>query len=170
METRIELAQPPDLPEILALLEECGLPEAGLRCSPGVLILAARADDRIVGCAALELYGEHALLRSVAVAANRRGAGLGDRIVEEALELAGRLRVATVYLLTDTAEGFFAHHGFEPFDRSRVPGAVAGSPGFSTCRCVDATCMVKRLRARRERRSSSPPALSLHDLAPSDRL
>lgn len=169
METRIELAQPSDLPQILALLDECGLPEAGLACRPGTLILAARDVDRLVGCAALEVCGEHALLRSVAVAANRRGEGLGDRIVEAALELACRLRVVEVYLLTDSAEGFFAHHGFEPVDRSRVPGAVAGSPGFTTCRCVDATCMAKRLEARRERRHFSAPALSLHDLAPTDR-
>jgi amino-acid N-acetyltransferase len=168
METKIELAQPSDLPEILALLDECGLPEAGLRCNPGTLILAARAGERLVGCAALEVHGEHALLRSVAVAANRRGEGLGDQIVEAALELACRLRVVEVYLLTDSAEGFFAHQGFEPVDRSRVPSAVAGSPGFTSCRCVDATCMEKRLEARRERSHSSPPALSLHDLAPTD--
>jgi amino-acid N-acetyltransferase len=166
MEARIELAHPSDLPEILALLAECDLPEAGLRCSPGTLILAARDVDSLVGCAALEVCGEHALLRSVAVAADRRGEGLGDRIVEAALKLACRLRVAEVYLLTDSAEDFFARHGFEPVLRSRVPGAVAASPGFTTCRCVDATCMGKRLQARRER---SAPALSLHDLAPTDR-
>jgi amino-acid N-acetyltransferase len=169
METRIELAQPSDLPEVLALLDECGLPEAGLACRPGVLILAARDDDRIVGCAALELYGEHALLRSVAVTGDRRGEGLGDRIVEAALELANRLRVLELYLLTDSAEDFFARHGFEPFDRSRVPSAVAGSPGFATCRCAEAICMVKRLEARRVRRNPGALALSLHDLAPIDR-
>ncbi len=143
METTIELAQPTDLPEILALLNESDLPEAGLRCSPGILILTARDVDRLIGCAALEVYGEHALLRSVAVAADRRGEGLGDRIVEAALELAGRLRIVEVYLLTDTAEHFFARHGFQPFDRSRVPSAVAGSPGFTACRCADATCMAE---------------------------
>lgn len=166
MNTRIELAQPKDLPELLALLNECELPEAGLRCGPGALILVARDDDRIVGCAALEVYGDGALLRSVAVAADRRGAGLGDRLVEAALELACRLRVVEVYLLTDTAEGFFARHGFQPFDRSRVPRAVAGSPGFTACRCADATCMGRRLEARRGRRAL---ALSLHDLAPTER-
>lgn len=167
MEARIELAHPSDLPEILTLLEECDLPEAELACRPGTLILAARGVDRLIGCAALEVSGEHALLRSVAVAADRRGEGLGDRIVEAALELANRLRVAEIYLLTDSAQGFFAHHGFEPVDRSRVPGAVAASPGFTSCRCVAATCMWKRLQARRE---CSAPALSLHDLAPIDRL
>jgi amino-acid N-acetyltransferase len=170
METKIELAQTTDLQEILALLNESDLPEAGLKCSPGTLILTARNVDRLVGCAALEVYGEHALLRSVAVAADRRGEGLGDRIVEAALELACRLRIVEVYLLTDTAEDFFARHGFQPFDRSRVPSAVAGSPGFTACRCADATCMEKRLEARRERRNPSALALSLHDLAPTDRL
>jgi N-acetylglutamate synthase-like GNAT family acetyltransferase len=117
METKIELAQTTDLQEILALLNESDLPEAGLKCSPGTLILTARNVDR-----------------------------------------------------TDTAEDFFARHGFQPFDRSRVPSAVAGSPGFTACRCADATCMEKRLEARRERRNPSALALSLHDLAPTDRL
>jgi amino-acid N-acetyltransferase len=169
MDTRIELAQPKDLPEVMALLNECELPETGLGCGPGALILVAREYDRIAGCAALEVYGEHALLRSVAVAADRRGEGLGDRIVEAALELAGRLRIVEVYLLTDTAEHFFARHGFQSFDRSRVPSAVAGSPGFTACRCADATCMEKRLEPREERRNPSTLALSLHDLAPTDR-
>ncbi|MGD2216582.1 MAG: GNAT family N-acetyltransferase [Gemmatimonadales bacterium] len=170
METRIELAQPSHLPEILALLDECDLPEEGLACRPGTLILAARAGESLVGCAALEVYGEHALLRSVAVTAEHRGEGLGDLIVEAALELACWLRVVEVYLLTDTAEGFFAQHSFMPVDRSRVPRAVAGSPGFTTCRCVDATCMARRLGTRRERHSPAALALSLHDLAPTDRL
>lgn len=169
MDTIIELAQPSDFSEILALLDACGLPEAGLACRPGVLITVAREDGRIVGCAALELYGQQALLRSVAVAADRRGRGLGDRVVEAALGLAGRLSVSDLYLLTDSAEGFFARHGFETFDRSRVPSAVAASPGFATCHCADAICMARSLEARRGRRSFGTLALSLHDLAPLDR-
>jgi amino-acid N-acetyltransferase len=169
MKTRIELAQPSDLPDILALLDDCGLPEAGLACGPGTLVLAAREGDRLVGCAALEVYGGQALLRSVAVAADRRGAGLGDRIVEAALELAGRLRIVAVYLLTDGAEGFFARHGFTPIDRSRVPSAVAGSAGFTTCRCAGATCMERRLGARRVRCRPGALAISLRDLVPAER-
>lgn len=169
METRIEFAQPSDLPDILALLDDCGLPEAGLACGPSTLVLAARDGDRLVGCAALEVYGAQALLRSVAVAEDRRGAGLGGRIVEAALELAGRLRIVAVYLLTDGAERFFARHGFASIDRSQVPSAVAGSPGFTTCRCAGATCMERRLGARRVRRSPGALAISLHDLVPADR-
>jgi amino-acid N-acetyltransferase len=168
METRIDLAGPSDLPDILALLDECGLPEAGVARGPCTLVLAARDGDRLVGCAALEVYGGHALLRSVAVAADRRGAGLGDRIVEAALELAGRLRIVAVYLLTDGAEGFFARHGFAPIDRSRVPSGVAGSPGFTTCRCAGATCMERRLEARRVRCRPGGLAISLRDLVPAE--
>jgi amino-acid N-acetyltransferase len=168
MKTRIELAQPSDLPEILALLNECGLPEAGLACRPGTLILAAKDEDRVVGCAALELFAEQALMRSVAVAADRRGRGLGDRVVEGALELARRLRIEDIYLLTDDAERFFARHGFQPIDRSSVPAAVAGSSGFTSCRCAAATCMVRHEETRQERRGPRAPAISLHDLAPAE--
>lgn len=169
METKIALAKPSDLQEVVELLNASDLPEAGLRCSPGTLILTARDVDRLVGCAALEVSGEGALLRSVAVAADRRGAGLGDRLVDAALDLACNLHIVEVYLLTEGSEGFFARHGFQPYDRSRVPSAVAGSPGFTACRCADATCMAKRLEAHRGRRNRSALALSLHDLAPTDR-
>ncbi|UCC73433.1 MAG: GNAT family N-acetyltransferase [Gemmatimonadota bacterium] len=166
MEPRVEIAEPLDLPAVLSLLNACGLPEAGLACSPGTLILVARTDGELVGCAALELYGQHAFLRSVAVAAAQRGRGLGDRLTEAALDLACRLRVVEVHLLTEGAEGFFARHGFEPVDRSQVPVAVTGSVEFTSCCCSSATSMVKHMEVHRARRRLIVPALSLHDLAP----
>jgi amino-acid N-acetyltransferase len=165
MPARIDLATPSDLPAVLTLLNDSGLPEAGLTCGPGTLLLTAKDADRIVGCAALELYGEHALLRSVAVAEDQRGQGLGDRITEEALELAGRLRLSDVYLLTDSAERFFARHGFELTTREQVPAEVAEAEEFSTCCCSGAVTMVKRIDHRARRRFGAP-GLALHDLAP----
>lgn len=55
-----------ELPQIVALLEEDGLPQDGLENHlPTTLV--ARLEGRVVGSAALELYGPAALLRYVAV-------------------------------------------------------------------------------------------------------
>src|SRR3989449_10058885 len=64
-------------PAILDLIDRSKLPSAGLEEHVGST-LVARDGDRIVGTAALELYGGSALLRSVAVAGELRGPGLGE--------------------------------------------------------------------------------------------
>ncbi len=65
-----------DLPEILSLLGASGLPPDGLEDHFGSTIVAWDS-GRVVGSAAVELHGPHALLRSVAVDGGRRGAGSG---------------------------------------------------------------------------------------------
>ena len=68
----IESATARDLPEIRALLERMHLPLAGVdEHLPAVLV--ARDGGQIVGTAALELYADGALLRSVAVESSRQG-------------------------------------------------------------------------------------------------
>jgi amino-acid N-acetyltransferase len=170
MSIEIEFAVPSDLPAVLTLLRESGLPKAGLAEHPGTLLLVARGNDRVVGTAALELYGKNALLRSVAVEKDVRGEGLGDRLTRAALDTARRLGVTSVYLLTETAEGFFEHHGFARADRNEVPDDVARSVQFTYDGCGGATSMVKCMdnagKRRPDRASSGPPAVSLRDLAP----
>ena len=64
MDTRIEAARADDVEEVLQLLSEQHLPVDGVREHAGSM-LVARQNGRIVGCAALEMYPEGALLRSV---------------------------------------------------------------------------------------------------------
>jgi amino-acid N-acetyltransferase len=85
----------------------------------------------IVGCAALELYGPHALLRSVAVDARVRGQGLGQQLTLAALDFARAAGVGDVYLLTETARTFFPRFGFHPVARAAVPVAVQQSVEFT---------------------------------------
>ncbi|QIN80341.1 GNAT family N-acetyltransferase [Rubrobacter marinus] len=131
MSTRVGPARGEDLTEILALLEGSGLPREGLEGHPA---LVAREGERVVGSAALELYGSSALLRSVAVADGRRGEGLGGRLTREALALARERGARRAYLLTQTADGFFPRFGFRPVPRPEVPEEVRDSVEFvSAC-------------------------------------
>jgi len=104
-----------------------------------------RENSRIVGTAALELYGGSALLRSVAVAAALRGQGLGQRLTTAALDLARKSGVRTVYLLTETAGAFFPKFGFKTIERRDVDPAVQVSQEFTTACPASAMVMAKQI-------------------------
>ena len=135
-----------ELPRILELLEEGGLPRDDLANHLSTT-LVARSEGRVMGCATLELYGRVALLRSVAVARVFRGTGLGRRLTETALELSQHLDADEAYLLTETAELFFPRFGFRPIPRSEVPRSVQRSVEFTAARPASARVMVLNLRA-----------------------
>ena len=131
----ISAAKRDELPEILTLLEECNLPKEGL-ATHLYTTLVARKGKEIVGCSALELYQEFALLRSVAVKPPFRKRGLALNLTREALDLAKRYQVTNVYLLTETASTFFSKVGFIRVPRSDVPENIQRSTEFTTL-CPD---------------------------------
>jgi len=140
----IEAADKDALPAILSLLERNELPKEGLADHLSTT-LVARKGKQVVGCGALELCGEAALLRSVVVEEALRGQELGQRLTHVALDLAGRHKVATVYLLTMTADKFFSRLGFHEIPRSEVPTEVQRSVEFSSACPVSATVMMMHL-------------------------
>ena len=114
---------------VAALLEREHLPLDGLR-QHFENAFVARAGNRIVGCSALEVYEGGALLRSLVVDAEYRGAGVGSGLTDAAIQLARRRLAPAVYLLTTTAEQFFPTVGFEIVDRADVPASVLASEEF----------------------------------------
>jgi len=133
-----------DLPEVFALLEECDLPKEGLaRCLSTTLV--ARKEHEIIGSAALELYQQCALLRSVAVKSAFRKQGIASSLTRAALDLAKEFHMTNVFLLTETASTFFSKQGFIQVHRSNVPENVKQSIEFTTL-CPDtATVMMTTL-------------------------
>ena len=140
----ISPATPADLPAIFELLQRSALPRDGLDAHVATTLVARDANG-LVGTAALELYGTAALLRSVAVAVERRGRGLGAALTATALDLARRHGVRTVYLLTETAAEFFPKFGFRPIPRPAVDPAVLGSAEFTTACPASALVMARTL-------------------------
>ena len=67
------------------------------------------------------MYGEVALLRSVATDPSYRNRGIARQLCREALAEAARLGVRQVYLLTETAADYFARQ----FNFQEVPRAEA---------------------------------------------
>ena len=145
---RIEPATRGDAGALLALMERAHLPTDGLSNHLDAA-LVARDGDRIVGSAAIEIYADGGLLRSVAVDADRRGTGLGARLTAAAIDEARRRKLAALYLLTTTAERFFPRFGFEPISRDQVPASVQDSIEFRGACPASAIVMLKRLDTSR---------------------
>jgi N-acetylglutamate synthase-like GNAT family acetyltransferase len=72
VEARIERARPDDASEVLRLLERSHLPLDGLLDHLATTVVARR-NGQVIGSAALELYPDGALLRSVAVVSEAQG-------------------------------------------------------------------------------------------------
>jgi amino-acid N-acetyltransferase len=133
-------AAPTDLSAILALLREAQLLETGVEQVLGST-LVARASGKLMGCAAVERHAAHGLLRSVAVASDWQGRGVGRALVSESLGLAESAGVTSLYLLTTTAPAFFERFGFARCARTEAPAAIASSWEFQAGCPASATFM-----------------------------
>jgi amino-acid N-acetyltransferase len=140
----IEFASDQDLPEVRSLLQRLSLPLDGVD-KHVKMMLVAREDGHVIGTAALELYEDGALLRSVAVDPRQQGKGFGHELTEAALRLAAAHSADTVFLLTTTAEHFFPKFGFEPIARDDVPASIQASVEFLSACPASAIVMRKHL-------------------------
>jgi amino-acid N-acetyltransferase len=130
---RIRPATGEDVESVQALLRACDLPIDGWSDHVGSTVVAVD-DAQVIGSAALERYGEAALLRSVAVDRAQQRRGLGGELTAAAIRLAATSGTRELYLLTTTAEAFFSRIGFVAVERADVPDAVRKSVEFrSAC-------------------------------------
>jgi amino-acid N-acetyltransferase len=140
----IRPAQQGDMPAVRALLAAQQLPLDGIDAYVETMVVA-KDNDAVVGAAAVELYADGALLRSVVVSPGAQGQGLGRRLTEAALNIATRHEARAAFLLTTTAEQFFPKLGFERIAREEVPQSVQASVEFQSACPASATVMRKRL-------------------------
>jgi arsenate reductase len=135
-----------DLDEVRSLLAACKLPADGLA---DARMAVARIDGEVVGCAGVEVWGadggeprgSHGLLRSVAVAPDRRGQRIGEALVADRLAWARAEGLADVSLLTTSASLFFGRLGFTPIERSALPPDLVRSTQLGLGVCSTATAM-----------------------------
>jgi len=137
-------ALPADWKAIRALLEANKLPLDGARDHLGCFVVAQH-ESGLVACGGLELYGSVALVRSVAVAEQHRGKGLGQDVAMRLCASALDEGVETLVLLTDTAESYFRRLGFKTVQRTELPEAIMVSAEFRGACPASATAMLKRL-------------------------
>jgi amino-acid N-acetyltransferase len=130
---------------IRKLLEENGLPSSDLTEGPVPLFLVIRNIDKLLACAGTEIYPPFALLRSLAVRPEFRKRGFGAELLTAIENLLISKGVQSVYLLTTTAEDYFAGKGYILSNRNIVPSTISATNEFRSLCPASAVCMVKHL-------------------------
>lgn len=108
--------------------------------------VVAEEDGRIVGCLAVDVFwADLAEVKSLAVAEDRRGQGIGRILIAAAEDDARKLGVKKLFALT-YEKGFFLSRGFTPIDRDTLPEKVwrecVACSKFDAC---DEIAMIKNL-------------------------
>jgi amino-acid N-acetyltransferase len=129
-----------DVPIIEALLIANKLPTEGISDHWKTFVVA-RDGDVIVGCGGAEAHEFAALIRSVVVAESHRSRGIGRRIVRQLLDRLASRGLREFYLLTTTAQAYFAKRGFKPIDRDEIHPQLLASAELTGACPDDAVCM-----------------------------
>ena len=123
--------------------------------------LVAEEDGQILGCVAIGIFwSDLAEVKSLAVADDRKGQGIGKTLVAAAFQDARELGVRKLFALT-YEKGFFQAQGFEVIDRGTLPEKVwrecIACPKTDAC---DEIAMIRELspRERPKPRTSRRPA------------
>ncbi len=131
MELNYKLINDPESFEAFrSLLKSSNLPADDLDFKKDLLV-GYYEGDALVGTGGLEVYGPYALLRSLSVKLGIRGKAVGTTITEYLLQEAKMRKLKGIYLLTETAHGFFLKKGFKDVARNAVPDEVKRSAEFS---------------------------------------
>jgi UDP-N-acetylmuramate: L-alanyl-gamma-D-glutamyl-meso-diaminopimelate ligase len=134
-------ARADDLPRVKALLDRASLSYPDIEQHVDDLLVLRDGGDT-VGCVALELFDQAAVLRSLAVVPERRGEGLGWMLADAALSRARQRGARRVFILTEHATDFFAEKfGFKAVERDAIDPAVTEASVFRTARAARSTTM-----------------------------
>jgi amino-acid N-acetyltransferase len=127
---QVEKARIPDIPQIHRLINDYASNGEMLARPLSDLyedirdLLVIRDGERVLACAALHVsWSDLAEIRSVAVAEDLQGKGLGSLLVEACLKEAEELGIRTVFCFTYRPE-FFRRRRFQDIDKMELPRKV----------------------------------------------
>jgi amino-acid N-acetyltransferase len=130
----------------VAVLQAQGLPVSDITGEGLEHFFFVGSDDSPTGLIGLELYGADALLRSLVVAENARGKGLGSTLIGHAEQYAASRGVRSIYLLTTTAEALFRRLGYERIERSGAPPSIERTREFAGLCPASSAFMMKSIK------------------------
>ena len=129
---------------IKSLLEDAGLPHSDVTDLQRIHFWGISEENgSLAGVVGLEHFQKSALLRSLCVSEEMRGRGVGGQLVAVIEEFARQSGIRKLYLLTETAEGFFRERGFRVIDRLLAPHTIQNTTEFSSLCPDSAICMSK---------------------------
>jgi len=144
---QLRRAEAEDSGAIRDLVTSCGLPTDGVPDDAELFVVAHHAGG-VIAVAGLELHEGDGLLRSVATAASLRGRGVASRLCDEIEQRACSLGARQLFLLTQTAEQFFAKRGYRCVERAAAPCGIASSREFTTLCPASSVLMVLDLQSK----------------------
>jgi amino-acid N-acetyltransferase len=128
-----------DVADIKKLLQENDLPISDISSDMEFYIEIENKQISVVG--GLEIIGDFVIIRSIAVAHNYKGKGLGTKMTHHLIDTAKKKKYDIVYLLTMTAENYFPKFGFTEINRESAPEAIKNSSQFTTV-CPDSAVLM----------------------------
>jgi amino-acid N-acetyltransferase len=129
-----------DLAQLEALLQDNHLPTEDC-AEQAQHYCASYAGDELIAAGAIEPVTHYGLLRSVVVREDYRGRGLARRMTTHLLDQARDEDRVAIYLLTETAQTYFADLGFLTMARDDVPKVVSLTRQFASLCPDSASCM-----------------------------
>ena len=94
----------------------------------------------------MEQYDEYGLLRSMATDPVFRNNGIASALVAALFNYGKSQGLKEMYLLTETAESYFAKRGFQKISREQAPAAIKQSAEFSHLCPSTAVVMKKEIQ------------------------
>ena len=134
-----------DQSAIKALLCRCKLPSEDISTSHLAHFLVIKDAGQVVGSVGIELCDDYGLLRSLAVQEAFRGHGLGVQLVDRIEKYARSYQTKAIYLLTTTADRFFAANRYKIIPRESAPAGIQETAEFKSICPTSAICMFKEL-------------------------
>jgi len=152
---QVEKAKIPDVPQIHKLINDYAVGGEMLARPLSELYedirdyFVIRENEQVLACAALHIsWSDLAEIRSVAVAGDSQGKGLGAMLVDACLREAEELGITTVFWFPYRPD-FFMRHNFVEIDKMELPRKVWTDcfrcPKFPNC---DETALIYHAREK----------------------
>jgi C_GCAxxG_C_C family probable redox protein len=129
-----------NMADVIHLLSACNLPTDDVGAD-NQTFFGVWDGTKLIGCIGLEQYGRVGLLRSMAVDEVFRGQQLATKLYNHLIEYCFGQGLSHLYLLTQTASGFFEKHEWQVIGREQVPEEVKSSAEFAHLCPASALCM-----------------------------
>ena len=131
--------------DLRAMLAQADLPTAEVDAFSYTSFFSATEDNCITGIVGIEEYGSAGLLRSLAVLPKAHGRGISRSLVFFIETYAKNNGISYLYLLTTTAESYFARLGYDREIRSNAPKEIKSTKQFSVVCPSSAAFLMKKL-------------------------
>jgi len=141
----IQAAAPSDYQAVCELLSKHKLPIEDINQELAHFFIV-KQHGLSIGVIGMELYGEYGLLRSMATDPVHRNNGIASSLIAELFSYGKSLGLKEMYLLTETAENYFAKRGFQKINREETPPAIKQSAEFNHLCPSTAVVMKKEIQ------------------------